>query len=64
VPLANDRAAYIKTAVIQHLNPIEGNLTVVTPLPSGGKQITIASGLDAETQSLVGVTVRTARSRW
>ncbi len=57
VPLANDRAAYIKTAVIQHLNPIEGNLTVVTPLPSGGKQITIASGLDAETQSLLGVTV-------
>jgi lipopolysaccharide export system permease protein len=57
VPLANDRAAYIKTAVIQHLNPIEGNLTVVTPLPSGGKQITIASGLDADTQSLLGVTV-------
>lgn len=57
VPLANDRAAYIKTAVIEHLNPIEGNLTVVTPLPSGGKQITIASGLDAETQSLLGVTV-------
>ena len=57
VPLANDRAAYIKTAVIQHLNPIEGNLTVVTPLPAGGKQITIASGLDAQTQSLIGVTV-------
>ena len=57
VPLANDRAAYIKTAVIQHLNPVEGNLTVVTPLPSGGKQITIASGLDAQTQSLLGVTV-------
>jgi lipopolysaccharide export system permease protein len=57
VPLANDRAAYIKTAVIQHLNPIEGSLTVVTPLPAGGKQITIASGLDPQTQSLVGVTV-------
>ncbi len=57
VPLANDRAAYIKTAVIQHLNPIEGNLTVVTPLPGGRKQITIASGLDARTQSLIGVTV-------
>lgn len=57
VPLANDRAAYIKTAVIQHLNPIEGNLTVVTPLPSGGKQITIAAGLDAQTQALIGVTV-------
>ena len=57
VPLANDRAAYIKTSVIQRLNPIEGNLTVVTPLPAGGKQITIASGLDAQTQSLVGVTV-------
>jgi lipopolysaccharide export system permease protein len=57
VPLANDRAAYIKTAVIQHLNPIEGNLTVVTGLPSGGKQITIAAGLDAQTQALLGVTV-------
>jgi lipopolysaccharide export system permease protein len=57
VPLANDRAAYIKTAVIQHLNPIEGNLTVVTPLPDGGKQITIAAGLDPQTQALLGVTV-------
>ena len=57
VPLANDRAAYIKEAVIKHLSPAAGNLTIVTPLPGGGKQVTIAGALDAATQSLLNVTV-------
>jgi len=57
VPAANARADYIKTAVIEHLNPSLGNLSVVTPLPDGGRQITVADALDPVTQSLLGVVV-------
>ncbi len=57
VPLANDRAAYIREEVIEHLSPAASNLTVVTPLPGGGKQVTIAGALDPQTQSLMNVTV-------
>lgn len=57
VPLANDKAAFVKTAVIEHLNPVAGNLSVTTPLPEGGKQVTVANALDPSTQALLGVTV-------
>jgi lipopolysaccharide export system permease protein len=57
VPLANDHAAYLREAVIEHLSPAASNLTVVTPLPGGGKQVTIAGALDPQTQSLLNVTV-------
>jgi lipopolysaccharide export system permease protein len=57
VPAANARANYIKAAVIEHLNPAVSNLSVVTPFPDGGRQITIADALDPATQSLLGVTV-------
>jgi lipopolysaccharide export system permease protein len=57
VPLANDRAAYIREEVIEHLSPAASNLTVVTPLAGGGKQVTIAGALDPQTQSLLNVTV-------
>ncbi|MGB8266667.1 MAG: LptF/LptG family permease [Candidatus Velthaea sp.] len=57
VPLANDRAAYIRAEAIEHVDPIAGNLTVTTPLPGGGKQVTIAKALDPATQSLVDVVV-------
>lgn len=57
VPAANAHADYIKTAVIEHLNPSLGNLSVVTPLPDGGRQITMADALDPATQSLLGVVV-------
>jgi lipopolysaccharide export system permease protein len=57
VPLANDRAAYLRESVIEHLSPAASNLSVVTPLPGGGKQVTIAGGLDAATATLLNVTV-------
>jgi lipopolysaccharide export system permease protein len=57
VPLANDRAAYLRESVIEHLSPAASSLTVTTPLPGGGKQVTIAGALDAATQSLLNVTV-------
>jgi lipopolysaccharide export system permease protein len=57
VPLANDRAAYLRDSVIEHLSPAASNLTAVTSLPGGGKQVTIAGGLDAAEQTLLNVTV-------
>jgi lipopolysaccharide export system permease protein len=57
VPLANDRATYIQQAVIEHVSPALSNLSAVTPLPGGGKQVTIAGAFDVETQGLLNVTV-------
>jgi lipopolysaccharide export system permease protein len=57
VPFANDKAAYIRQALIEHVSPASSNLQAVAPLPGGGKQITLAGGLDVETQTLLGVTV-------
>ncbi len=57
VPLANDKAAYVQQAVIEHLSPGASNLQAVVPLPGGGKQVTIAGGLDVATDTLIDVTV-------
>jgi len=57
VPLANDRAAYLRESAIEHVSPAASNLSAVTNLPGGGKQVTIAGGLDAATQTLINVTV-------
>jgi lipopolysaccharide export system permease protein len=57
VPFANDKAAYIRQQAIEHVSPASSNLQAVTSLPGGGKQVTIANGLDVPTQTLLGVTV-------
>jgi lipopolysaccharide export system permease protein len=57
VPLANDRAAYLRESVIEHLSAASSNLSAVRDLPGGGRQVTIADGLDATTQTLLNVTV-------
>jgi lipopolysaccharide export system permease protein len=58
VPLANDRAAYVRQQAIEHVSAASsGNLSAVTALPGGGKQVTIAGGLDVPTQTLLNVTV-------
>jgi lipopolysaccharide export system permease protein len=57
VPFASDRAAYIQQAVIEHVSPALANLSAVTPLPGGGKQVTIAGAFDVATQDLLKVTV-------
>ena len=59
VPFANDKAAYIRQAAIEHISPASSNLQAVTALPGGRKQVTIASGLDIATETLLGVTVIT-----
>lgn len=57
VPLANDRAAYLRESAIEHVSPAASSLSAVTQLPGGGKQVTIAGGLDAAEQTLLNVTV-------
>jgi lipopolysaccharide export system permease protein len=57
VPVANDKAAYVQQAAIEHISPGASNLQAVTDLPGGGKQVTIAGGLDVQTQALTNVTV-------
>ena len=57
VPFANDKAAYIRQALIEHVSPASQNLQAVAPLPGGGKQVTLAGGLDVQTQTLLAVTV-------
>ncbi len=58
MPLANDRAAYVRQQAIEHVSAASsGNLSAVTALPGGGKQVTIAGGLDVPTQTLLNVTV-------
>jgi lipopolysaccharide export system permease protein len=57
VPYANDRATEILQVTIRHAPSLGTNLTVYTPLPGGGRQLTAATGYDASTQSLLNVTV-------
>jgi lipopolysaccharide export system permease protein len=57
VPLANDRAAYLRESAIEHLSPASSTLQAVTSLPGGGKQVTLADGIDPATQTLLNVTV-------
>jgi lipopolysaccharide export system permease protein len=58
VPFANEKAAYVRQQAIEHAsNAGAQNLQAVTALPGGGKQVTIAGGLDVPTQTLVNVTV-------
>ncbi len=47
VPLANDRAAYVRQQAIEHVSAASsGTSRRSTALPGGGKQVTIAGGLD------------------
>jgi len=57
VPFSNDRATEILQVTIKHATSLGTSLTVYTPLPDGGKQLTAATAYDATTQSLLNVTV-------
>ena len=57
VPFANDKAAFVRQTVIQHASGALANLSAVTALPGGGKQVTIAGAFDVQTQALLNVTV-------
>lgn len=57
VPYANDRDTEIMQVTIRRAPALGTNLTVYTPLPEGGRQLTAATGYDASTQSMLNVTV-------
>ncbi|HEV3158307.1 MAG TPA: LptF/LptG family permease [Candidatus Baltobacteraceae bacterium] len=58
VPYANDRANYLRREVIQHANPLIGaNLTFSTHSPTGGRQLTSATGFDSSTNTMLNVTL-------
>ncbi len=57
VPFANGRAAYVREAVIKHLNVLGDNLTFTSRLPGGGRQLTAVETIDPGSQNLLGVTV-------
>jgi lipopolysaccharide export system permease protein len=57
VPYANDRLATIQNEAINHSSAFSRDLTVGTPLPGGGRQVTIATGYDPQTKALQHVTL-------
>ncbi len=58
VPFANDNAAFVKQQAIERATSATmSSLQAVSPLPGGGKQVTIAASLDVPTQTLLKVTV-------
>ncbi len=58
VPFANDKAAFVKQQAIEHAtSATSSSLQAVSPLPGGGKQVTIASALDVPTATLLKVTL-------
>ncbi len=60
VPLANERATYLRDDAIRHIGAFGGgSRTVVSDLPGGGQQVTYFRGYDPKTQSLLNVTIIT-----
>jgi lipopolysaccharide export system permease protein len=58
VPFANDKAAFVKQQAIELATSAStSSLQAVSPLPGGGKQVTIASALDVATATLLKVTL-------
>jgi lipopolysaccharide export system permease protein len=58
VPFANDKAAFVKQQAIEHAtSATSSSLQAVSPLPGGGKQVTIAAALDVPTATLLKVTL-------
>lgn len=57
VPYANDRLAAIQNEAINRSSAFSRDLTVAAPLPGGGRQVTIATGYDPQTQALQHVTL-------
>ncbi|MGB6984565.1 MAG: LptF/LptG family permease [Candidatus Aquilonibacter sp.] len=56
-PYAADQVNGIENQVIAHASAFNRDLTVSAPLPGGGKQITIATSYEKNTQALLHVTL-------
>jgi lipopolysaccharide export system permease protein len=57
VPYAADQLTGIENTVINHTSAFNRDLTVVAPLPHGGRQVTIATAYDPHTHALLNVTL-------
>jgi lipopolysaccharide export system permease protein len=56
-PYAADQVAEIENTVILHTNVFNRDLTVTAPLPGGGRQVTIATSYEPNSQTLLHVTL-------
>ncbi len=57
VPYANDQLTEIENTVINHVSAFNRDLTVSAPLPSGGRQVTIATAYEPRSRALLHVTL-------
>jgi lipopolysaccharide export system permease protein len=57
VPFANDQLIEIENTVINHISAYNRDLTVSAPLPGGGRQVTIATAYEPNSQALLHVTL-------
>jgi lipopolysaccharide export system permease protein len=58
VPFANDRAAYLREQVIEHVGVFGGGqLSITTKLPGGGRQLTTWTAYDPGSETLRNVTL-------
>jgi len=57
VPFANDQVSTIESGVLGKVSAFNRDLTVMAPLPGGGRQITIATAFEQNSQALLHVTL-------
>jgi lipopolysaccharide export system permease protein len=57
VPYAGDQLTDIENSVINHVSAFNRDLTVSAPLPSGGRQVTIATSYEPNSRALLHVTL-------
>jgi lipopolysaccharide export system permease protein len=57
VPFANDQVSSIENDALNHTSAFNRDLTVSAPIPGGGRQVTIATAYDPNSQALLHVTL-------
>lgn len=57
VPYANDQLVEIESIAINHVSAYGRDLTVTAPLPGGGRQLTVATAYEPNSQALLHVTL-------
>ncbi len=57
VPYANDQVSSIENEALNRTSVFNRDLTVFAPLPGGGRQVTIATAYDPNSQALLHVTL-------
>ena len=56
-PFADDQVAKIESDILGQISAFNRDLTVAAPLPGGGRQITVATSYDKNSQALLHVTL-------